>query len=115
MDQEGLFNESGIIELLDMALSGSRVCAFAFGQTGAGKTYTMLGNDNTPHDDNNNNNSSSSSTSSSRGVGGNEVGDNSGLLARSLSYIFDKSSRHNNTNSNKVVVRLSCIEVSTYE
>ncbi|KAJ1433990.1 hypothetical protein B484DRAFT_394294 [Ochromonadaceae sp. CCMP2298] len=37
------FSECGITELLDSAMKGYRSCAFAFGQTGAGKTFTMVG------------------------------------------------------------------------
>jgi hypothetical protein len=32
------FSESGITSLLDSAIEGYRACAFAFGQTGAGKS-----------------------------------------------------------------------------
>lgn len=35
--QGSFFNESGITALLDSAIAGYRACAFAFGQTGAGK------------------------------------------------------------------------------
>lgn len=31
------FSDSGITDLLDSAIQGYRACAFAFGQTGAGK------------------------------------------------------------------------------
>ena len=38
-----VFMNSGITSLLDSSVEGYRVCAFAFGQTGAGKTYTVIG------------------------------------------------------------------------
>ena len=31
------------IEMLEHALEGYNVCIFAYGQTGAGKSYTMMG------------------------------------------------------------------------
>jgi len=41
--QFNFFHESGIVDLLDSSINGYRTCAFAFGQTGAGKTFTMMG------------------------------------------------------------------------
>ena len=36
---------SGVSELVQSALDGYHVCLFSYGQTGAGKTYTMQGSD----------------------------------------------------------------------
>ncbi|XP_041349657.1 kinesin-like protein KIF12 isoform X4 [Gigantopelta aegis] len=41
--QEDLFEQSGVIHLVDMALNGYACTAMAFGQTGSGKTHTMTG------------------------------------------------------------------------
>ena len=68
--QSNFFSQSGITSLLDSAILGYRVCAFAFGQTGAGKTYTVVGPDKTISFNN-----------------------EAGLLGRSLEYIFSKLSR----------------------
>lgn len=37
-NQIEFFNQCGITSLLDSAMNGYRACAFAFGQTGAGKS-----------------------------------------------------------------------------
>lgn len=36
---------AGVSELVQSALDGFHVCLFSYGQTGAGKTYTMQGAD----------------------------------------------------------------------
>eukprot|EP01138_Halocafeteria_seosinensis_P002671 gb/GECG01002731.1/.p1 GENE.gb/GECG01002731.1/~~gb/GECG01002731.1/.p1 ORF type:complete len:758 (+),score=125.32 gb/GECG01002731.1/:1-2274(+) len=41
-DQQDVFHE--VCPVVESCLSGYRACLFAYGQTGAGKTYTMLGN-----------------------------------------------------------------------
>jgi hypothetical protein len=41
--QEDFFILSGVKEMIDLALKGFSVTVFAFGQTGAGKTYTITG------------------------------------------------------------------------
>jgi hypothetical protein len=66
--QADFFHKSGIINLLDSALGGYRACVFAFGQTGAGKTHTVIGG---------------STVVQSRS-------DESGIIGRSLDYMFDK-------------------------
>ena len=37
-----IFNELGT-DVMDAAFTGYNACVFAYGQTGAGKTYTMMG------------------------------------------------------------------------
>lgn len=41
-NQVDFFHESGITDLLDSAIQGYRACAFAFGQTGAGRYQLAL-------------------------------------------------------------------------
>lgn len=83
--QSTFFEESGITDLLDSAINGYRSCAFAFGQTGAGKTFTVVG----------------PSNSISPGL------ESDGLLGRSLMYVFSKLEALNT----KFIVRLSCLEI----
>lgn len=71
VSQTEFFEESGIVDLLDSAMAGYRVCAFAFGQTGAGKTYTVFG------------------PPKRNGV---LHPDDTGMLDKSLEYIFRKVS-----------------------
>jgi len=41
--QKQVFQESGVVYLLDEALAGYAATVLAYGQTGSGKTYTMMG------------------------------------------------------------------------
>lgn len=83
--QYDVFEQSGVKGLMDSSISGLRSCVFAFGQTGAGKTFTMVGPENTisPGDS------------------------NDGLIGRSLGYIYDSLTRK----SKGFSVRISCLEV----
>ncbi|CAB4008288.1 kinesin KIF16B [Paramuricea clavata] len=45
--QEQVFQDLGTM-VLDAACEGYNACVFAYGQTGAGKTYTMMGTQNDP-------------------------------------------------------------------
>ena len=83
--QSTFFQESGLTDLLDSAIGGYRACCFAFGQTGAGKTYCIIGPGSSPqpsHPDD-------------------------GMLGRSLEYLFTKL----NSLGVKYTVRLSCLEI----
>ena len=40
--QQQVYNDLGV-EMLQHAFDGYNVCIFAYGQTGAGKSYTMMG------------------------------------------------------------------------
>ena len=83
--QETFFQECGLRDLLDSAIGGYRACAFAFGQTGAGKTYCIVGPGSAPR-----------------------LGEPSdGILGRSLDYLFAKL----NSLSVKYTLRLSCLEI----
>lgn len=83
--QEAFFSECGLKDLLDSAIGGYRACAFAFGQTGAGKTYCIVGPGSAPR------------------LG--EASD--GILGRSLDYLFKKL----NSLNVKYTLRLSCLEI----
>jgi hypothetical protein len=96
-DQHTFFTQSGIISnLLDSALAGFRCCAFAFGQTGAGKTFTMVG-----------------------GGSANKIhsGDpDDGVIGRSLEYLYRRfpvleAVQSSATASVQFHVRISCIEI----
>jgi len=83
--QDTFFNECGLKDLLDSAIGGYRACAFAFGQTGAGKTYCIVGPGSAPR-----------------------LGEPSdGILGRSLEYLFAKL----NSLNVKYTLRLSCLEI----
>ena len=45
-NQRQVYEDIGI-EMLDHAFEGYNVCIFAYGQTGAGKSYTMMGKNET--------------------------------------------------------------------
>jgi kinesin family protein 12 len=83
--QAEFFNECGITELLDSAMKGYRACAFAFGQTGAGKTFTVVG--------------------APKGASNREK--QSGLISRSLEYLFHKLEAA----GVQFAVKLSCLEI----
>lgn len=42
-NQQTVFNECGIEQLVDKAIEGYHSTIFTYGQTGSGKTYTMQG------------------------------------------------------------------------
>ena len=68
-----------------MVLEGHKACAFAFGQTGAGKTFSMIGGSNVAV----------------------EGAQTNGLVARSLEYLFEKSSKV----PYNLQLCLSCVEI----
>lgn len=110
--QEDFFAESGIVDLLDSSIAGYHSCAFAFGQTGAGKTYTMIGPAITTT---NNSNSVGASTGGTAAQKNNSysfnsvnfVGKQSGMIIKSLNYLYQKLAEMNV----KYKVSLSCIEI----
>jgi hypothetical protein len=79
------FNESGITDLVDSAIEGYRCCAFAFGQTGAGKTFTMVG--------------------STKGI--NHRDKQIGMVGRSIEYLFNTMA----TLKTEFKVKISCLEI----
>ena len=83
--QADFFVESTVTNLIDSAINGYRACVFAFGQTGAGKTYTVVG--------------------PSRSISPGEIDD--GLIGRSLDYLFNRLDALNT----RYNVRISCTEI----
>lgn len=45
ISQTDMFVGSGVINLIEASMSGYPTCVFAYGQTGAGKTHTVIGNE----------------------------------------------------------------------
>ncbi len=83
--QSDFFVECGITDLLDSSMDGYRACAFAFGQTGAGKTFTMVG--------------------ATKGISHKDK--QVGLIARSLEYLYTKL----HSGGHKFRIRISCLEI----
>lgn len=67
------------IDLLDSSIDGYRTCAFAFGQTGAGKTFTMMGSS-----------VAKSAIGGRDGVLHHRDRQSMGMVGRSIEYIFAK-------------------------
>ena len=95
--QQIFFNECGISSLLDSAIQGYRTCIFAFGQTGAGKTFTMIG------------------YPRSTGLSVREKHEHTGLIGRSLEYLIHSlnslKDSDNSTNKNHYSIKFSCTEI----
>ena len=87
--QSEFFNECGITELLDSTMKGYRSCAFAFGQTGAGKTFTMVGHP------------------KGAAVSSHNREKQNGLISRSLEYLFQKLEAA----GVQFTIKLSCLEI----
>ena len=83
-DQEQMFNECGVKDLIDMALEGYNCTVFAFGQTGSGKTYTITGKE--------------------------EASDEitEGIIPRSFMYLFDEILKREGS---QYIVKASYLEV----
>jgi hypothetical protein len=98
--QDRFFHRSNIASLLDSAIQGYRACIFAYGQTGAGKTHTIIGDSSTldcQHE-------------------------NCGILGRSLLYLYGQlqlqtsdAQRRNEAGGDdknkEYIVRISCLEL----
>jgi hypothetical protein len=82
--QEDLFQESGVRDLLRASLYGYRATLFAYGQTGAGKTYTVLGE------------SSKSSV------------EHEGIVPRSVREVFTLIEH---LDTREIKLRISCLEI----
>ena len=69
--QEDVFSE--VCPVVESCLNGYRACIFAYGQTGAGKTYTMLGN-----------------TQEIQSKKDDNPGNSFGIIPRSVNHLFHK-------------------------
>ena len=91
--QLNFFNECGITNLLDSTLNGYRACAFAFGQTGAGKTFTMTG--------------------PTKGFSSRDK--QMGIVGRSIEYLLnridDMKSQRPDVDPNAFSMKISCLEI----
>eukprot|EP00347_Sterkiella_histriomuscorum_P005846 403355048 len=80
--QEDVFNE--VRDVVRAALDGFKVCIFAYGQTGAGKTYTMEGG---------------------------STFESMGLVPRSVKMVFDTLETYDRKEWEFIEVSLSCVEI----
>eukprot|EP00753_Platysulcus_tardus_P021630 PLAT9066.1.p1 GENE.PLAT9066.1~~PLAT9066.1.p1 ORF type:complete len:860 (-),score=368.60 PLAT9066.1:1512-4091(-) len=72
VDQDGLFQNCGVKQLLTSALDGYAATVFAYGQTGSGKTYSLSG------------------LEERLGSVGSDDGGSAGLIPRSVAFLFDE-------------------------
>ena len=84
-----LYEECGIINLLETAMKGSPVCIYAYGESGSGKSTTIYGNQ--------------------KGSGANEKA--AGLLSRSIKDILE----HLNESDEQYCLKMSCVEIINEE
>jgi Kinesin motor domain len=75
-------------------MSGVPVSIFAYGPTGSGKTFTILG-DFEGYDHNHSNN----------------ITKKSGIIPRTFHFIFEKLKEHELVRKSKITVELSCLEI----
>ncbi|GMH57287.1 hypothetical protein TrST_g8281 [Triparma strigata] len=80
--QQEVFQSSNLPSLINHSMNGYRTTFFAYGQTGAGKTFTVLGEDKKP-----------------------------GLLFRAVNYLFKATKLKSEKENMKFTVRLSAIEL----
>ncbi|GMI13159.1 hypothetical protein TrLO_g9197 [Triparma laevis f. longispina] len=80
--QQEVFHSSNLPSLINHSMNGYRTTFFAYGQTGAGKTFTVLGEDKKP-----------------------------GLLFRAVNYLFKSTKLKSENEKMKFTIRLSAIEL----
>ncbi|CAM9974064.1 unnamed protein product, partial [Scytosiphon promiscuus] len=84
-DQEEMFQSCGLMPLLSAAINGYAGTVFAYGATGAGKTYTMSGLEQVL--------GPGRSSGAGRGGGGDGANDKTeGLVPRSMRFLFHQIS-----------------------
>ncbi|KAJ3072451.1 Kinesin- protein 12 [Podochytrium sp. JEL0797] len=85
-DQEHVFNECGVKDLIRQAINGYAATIFAFGQTGSGKTFTITGPE----------------------VGWNLYPERLGIIPRALEFLF---SELQTSPSQKYTIRATYLEI----
>ncbi|KAJ3235154.1 Kinesin- protein 12 [Chytriomyces hyalinus] len=77
-DQESLFDDCGVKDLVLQALNGYAATVFAFGQTGSGKTFTITGPE----------------------VGWNMYPERLGIIPRAIEFLFQQITMRSSTSTN---------------
>ncbi|KAI9337545.1 P-loop containing nucleoside triphosphate hydrolase protein [Obelidium mucronatum] len=88
-DQEQVFNECGVKDLVKQAIKGYAATVFAFGQTGSGKTFTITGPE----------------------VGWNLYPDRLGIIPRALEYLFEELAVDQSPKRPQYTVRATYLEI----
>ncbi|KAJ3211341.1 Kinesin- protein 12 [Entophlyctis luteolus] len=87
VDQESVFNDCGVKDLIEQAIEGFSVTVFAFGQTG--KTFTMTGPES----------------------GWNLHTERLGIIPRALEYLFQQLDSHREESQAKYLIRANYLEI----
>jgi kinesin family protein 4/21/27 len=97
--QQQVFDMCNISELIDKVVEGYHATVFAYGQTGAGKTFTMEGYDY----------SAARENSAPKPII--EKSERCGVIPRSISYLFDKIANEANITKRKYNVYCSFLQI----
>ena len=95
--------------MVEGVLDGYRASVLAYGQTGAGKTFTMLGTDTAKRSTSTSTSTNTSRSSSSDGVGANAT--DLGIIGRSLLLLFQSSRDRQENDGYRYTFTLTALEV----